>query len=192
MGEAFHSLVLEPLEFARSYLVMAHTGNAQRIESEHEAMRRHWLNAWQSVTLLNMTILQNLRLRIFPQVPAPPVLLNDQFQIRGELLETRGAGVFQKHPAAILDIFLLWQQHPEVKGLAAGTMRALWHARDLIDAGLRRRKKHRTQFMEILRMPSGLTHTLRRMNQFGVLGRYLPEFGRIVGQMQHDLFHGAL
>ena len=53
MGEAFHSLVLEPLEFARSYLVMAHTGNAQRIESEHEAMRRHWLNAWQWTTLRN-------------------------------------------------------------------------------------------------------------------------------------------
>ena len=97
--------------------------------------------------------------------------------------------MFQRHPQAILDVFLLWQAHPEVKGLAVGTMRALWHARDLIDAKFRRSAKHRRQFMEILRQPTGQTHTLRRMNQFGVLGRYLPEFGRIVGQMQHDLFH---
>jgi [protein-PII] uridylyltransferase len=42
--------------------------------------------------------------------------------------------------------------------------------------------------MEILRSER-LTWTLRRMSRYGVLGRYLPAFGRIVGQMQHDLFH---
>jgi [protein-PII] uridylyltransferase len=154
-----------------------------------EQLMQQFYTTAKSVTLLNSTILQNLRVRIFPQVPRPPVPVNEHFQIRGELLETRGAGVFQRHPSAILDVFLLWHMHPEIKGLSAGTMRGLWHARDLIDTSFRRRKRHRAQFMEILRMPSGLTHTLRRMNQFGVLGRYLPEFGRIVGQMQHDLFH---
>ena len=43
--------------------------------------------------------------------------------------------------------------------------------------------------MQILREPRGLTGRLRRMNLYGVLGSYLPAFGRIVGQMQHDLFH---
>ena len=41
----------------------------------------------------------------------------------------------------------------------------------------------------MFRHGSGLTHALRRMNRYDVLGRYLPTFGRIVGQMQHDLFH---
>ena len=154
-----------------------------------EQLMQQFYTTAKSVKLLNRTILQNLRLRIFPQVPRPPVMVNKQFQIRGELLEARGTGVFQKYPSAILGIFLLWQTHPEVKGLGAGTMRGLWHARDLIDSAFRRSKEHRAQFMEILRLPSGLTHTLRRMNEYGVLGRYLPEFGRIVGQMQHDLFH---
>jgi [protein-PII] uridylyltransferase len=40
-----------------------------------------------------------------------------------------------------------------------------------------------------LQAPRGITHTLRRMNQLSVLGRYLPNFRRIIGQMQHDLFH---
>jgi [protein-PII] uridylyltransferase len=97
--------------------------------------------------------------------------------------------VFQRNPSAILQVFLLWQQHPEVKGLAVGTMRALWHARNLIDSKFQRKAAHRALFMEILRQPAGQTHALRRMNQYGVLGKYLPAFGRIVGQMQHDLFH---
>ncbi len=154
-----------------------------------EQLMQQFYTTAKSVTLLNDIVLQNLRKRIFHQVTGKPVALNDQFQINGEVIETRGPGIFQRHPQAILDVFVLWQAHPEVKGLAVGTMRALWHARDLIDAKFRRSVRHRRKFMEILRRPSGLTHTLRRMNQFGVLGRYLPEFGRIVGQMQHDLYH---
>jgi len=163
------------------------TGTSGKRASE-QLMQQFYTTA-KSVTLLNNIILQNLRARVFPQVPRPPVAINKEFQVRGEVMETRGAGVFQRQPSAILEVFLLWETHPEAKGLSAPTMRALWHARDLIDSGFRRSKKHRALFMEILRLPSGLTHTLRRMNQYGVLGRYLPEFGRIVGQMQHDLFH---
>ena len=43
--------------------------------------------------------------------------------------------------------------------------------------------------MEIIRQPKGITHEFRRMNRLGILGAYLPAFGQIVGQMQHDLFH---
>jgi len=43
--------------------------------------------------------------------------------------------------------------------------------------------------MELLRSPEGVSTELKRMNRYGILGRYLPEFGDIVGQMQHDLFH---
>src|SRR5213079_1844930 len=44
-------------------------------------------------------------------------------------------------------------------------------------------------FLRILQAPQGLVHALRRMNNMSILGRYLPAFRRIVGQMQHDLFH---
>ncbi|MGH8677625.1 MAG: [protein-PII] uridylyltransferase, partial [Burkholderiales bacterium] len=156
--------------------------------ASEQLMQRYYTTA-KAVTLLNSIVQRNLRARIFPQPAVEPQPLNERFQSRGELLETRGPGVFQRSPAAILEVFLLWQQHHEVKGLAVGTMRALWHARDKMDARFRRDPANRACFMAMLRQPSGLTHTLRRMNQHDVLGRYLPVYGRIVGQMQHDLYH---
>jgi [protein-PII] uridylyltransferase len=156
--------------------------------ASEQLMQRFYTTA-KAVTLLNTIVLQNLRARAFPLPAGEPHILGERFQIRGEVLETRGPGIFKREPSAILEAFLLWQQHHEVKGLSVGTMRALWHARDQIDSRFRRDPGNRARFMEILRQPSGITHTLRRMNQYGVLGRYLPVFGRIVGRMQHDLFH---
>ena len=73
--------------------------------------------------------------------------------------------------------------------MTAPTLRALWRARRRIDARFRRDPTARLLFLHILQQPRGIVHEFRRMNQYGILGRYLPEFGRIVGQMQHDLFH---
>jgi [protein-PII] uridylyltransferase len=88
-----------------------------------------------------------------------------------------------------LESFLLLQQHAELKGMTAPTLRALWRARAVIDGRFRRDPKHKAQFLAILQQPRGLVHELRRMNQYSILGRYLPAFGKVVGQMQHDLFH---
>ena len=81
------------------------------------------------------------------------------------------------------------QKHPELTDLSAKTLRALWRAQHQIDAAFRRDPLNQSRFMEILRQPKGVLHALRRMNQYGILGAYIPAFGRIVGQMQHDLFH---
>ena len=59
----------------------------------------------------------------------------------------------------------------------------------LIDEEFRQNPRNHRLFLEILRAPVGVTHELRRMNTYGVLGRYIPAFGRIVGRMQYDLFH---
>ena len=91
-----------------------------------ELLMQRFYTTVKAVTLLNTIVLQNLRGRIFSLPPGAPQVLNDRFQIRGELLETRGPGVFEREPGAILEVFLLWQQHHEVKGLAVGTMRALY------------------------------------------------------------------
>ncbi|HKQ23873.1 MAG TPA: [protein-PII] uridylyltransferase [Burkholderiales bacterium] len=155
--------------------------------ASEQLMQRFYSTAKQ-VQLLNTIVLQNLRRRIFPSVNAEPRPLNERFRVHNELLEAAHA-LFQKQPSAILEAFLLLQDHPELKGFAVPTMRALWHARKKIDAVFRRDPLNRALFMEILRRPAGLTHTLRRMNQHGVLGPYIPAFGRIVGRMQHDLFH---
>jgi len=81
------------------------------------------------------------------------------------------------------------QQHSELKGMTAKTLRALWRSRERIGAAFRRDPRNRATFLSLLQQPRGIVHELRRMNQYGILGRYLPAFRRIVGQMQHDLFH---
>lgn len=162
------------------------TDTTARRASE-QLMQRFYTTA-KAVQLLNTIILQNLRIRIFPPADTEPHVLNERFRVRNELLEA-SYGLFRRQPSSIFEAFLLLQDHPELKGFSVPTMRALWHARELIDPAFRRDPRNRALFMEILRRPAGQTHTLRRMNQYGVLGRYLPAFGRIVGRMQHDLFH---
>jgi [protein-PII] uridylyltransferase len=105
------------------------------------------------------------------------------------LLDVVSEDVFERKPSALLECFTLLQTHPELKGMTARTLRALWRARRRIDAGFRRDPVNRALFLSLFQQTRGLVHEIRRMNQYGILGRYLPAFGRIVGQMQHDLFH---
>jgi len=154
-----------------------------------ELLMQRYYRAAKAVTQINTILLLTLRAEIFPDADAAPVVINARFQKRGELLEARDKNVFQQDPGAILESVLLMQQHPELKARSAATLRAIWRATPLINEAFRRNPRNRELFMEILRQPRGLTHELRRMNRHGILGRYIPAFGRIVGQMQHDLFH---
>jgi [protein-PII] uridylyltransferase len=151
-------------------------------------MQRYYRTA-KAISLLNVILLQNLRARIFTSADAEVVVINSRFTARKNLLEVADENLFQREPRAILESFLVLQQHPQLKGMGAGTLRALWRAKDKINAAFRAEPANRALFMEILRQPRGVTHELRRMHQYGVLERYIPAFGRIVGQMQHDLFH---
>ncbi|MCC6531476.1 MAG: [protein-PII] uridylyltransferase [Burkholderiales bacterium] len=142
-----------------------------------------------AVRQLNAIVHQNVGARIFPQRTEAPEPINERFCIRNELLEATREDLFEREPAAILESFQLLQEHHELKGMRAGTLRALWRAGPRIDAAFRQDPSNRERFMSILRSPSRLLRELRRMNEYGILGRYIPAFGRIVGQMQHDLYH---
>jgi [protein-PII] uridylyltransferase len=154
-----------------------------------EVMMQRYYRTAKSITQLNTTLLQNLGARLFPKPDVVPYPLNERFLVRGELLEAEDEQQFEREPLAVLESFLLMQQHPELRGMTAATLRALWRARRRVDARFRRNGLARLMFVQILQQSRGIVHELRRMNQYGILGRYLPEFGRIVGQMQHDLFH---
>ncbi len=158
-----------------------------RLGSER-LMQRYFRTA-REVTALNEVLLHNLRTRIDGITDAPPAPMNERFVVEHEYLRARDDLLFEQQPGAILECFALLQQHPQLKGLAASTLRAMWRATYLIDARFRRDTNHRNAFLGLFRHGTGLTHALRRMNRYGVLGRYLPAFGRVVGQMQHDLYH---
>jgi len=157
-----------------------------RRPSEH-LMQRYYRTK-RAVLLLNAVLLQNLHTHLFPEgVIIEPI--NERFVARDNRLSARDESLFEREPSTILECFLLMAQHPNLTGLSALTLRAMWRTRHKIDAAFRRNPRNRALFMEILRQPQGITHVLRRMSRNDILGRYLPVYGRIVGQMQHDLFH---
>ena len=156
--------------------------------ASEQLMQRYYRTA-KAITQLNTLLLQNIGVQLLSGEDSEPEILNQRFQAAHELLEARDADLFERQPNAILESFLLLQQHHELKGMSAATLRALWRARGRIDARFRRDPANRALFLQLLQQPRGLVHELRRMNQYSILGRYLPAFGRIVGQMQYDLFH---
>jgi [protein-PII] uridylyltransferase len=117
------------------------------------------------------------------------VPLNSRFLVRDGYLEVTDDLVFKRRPFAILEIFVLLAQHPDIQGVRAETIRLLRDHRHLIDDDFRSDIRNTSLFIELFKCKEGIHRNLRRMNRYGILGRYLPEFGHIVGQMQHDLFH---
>jgi [protein-PII] uridylyltransferase len=153
-----------------------------------EQLMQRYYRAAKLVRQVNTILLQNIHARLYPAA-TEPVPIDADFQRVDALLDLRDDELFARRPSAMLDAFLTRQRHPELTGMSARALRALWRERHRIDARFRRDPANHARFIRILREPRGLTHELRRMNLFGILGAYLPAFGRIVGQMQHDLFH---
>jgi [protein-PII] uridylyltransferase len=151
-------------------------------------MQRYYRTA-MFVSWLNELLLQHFREEILADRDAPAVPLSQHFQERDEYLEVSGEDVFVRNPSALLELFLVLQQNPRLKGVRANTIRLVTQSLWLIDEEFRQNPRNHRLFLEILRAPAGVTHELRRMNLYGVLGRYIPAFGRIVGRMQYDLFH---
>jgi [protein-PII] uridylyltransferase len=161
-------------------------GLEARRASEYLMQRYYW--AAKTVTQLNTILLQNIEARLFPQ-PIVPLPVNPRFNEVNGFIDIAGDDTFTATPSALLEIFVVMTERPDIKGMTARTTRALWHARTLIDDEFRANAAHKQLFLRILQAPQGLVHALRRMNDLGILGRYLPAFRRIIGQMQHDLFH---
>jgi [protein-PII] uridylyltransferase len=158
----------------------------QRV-SEQLMRRYYW--AAKAVVQLNQVLLLNIEEHIAGEDAPPMRRINERFFDRGGMIEVASDDLYEREPHAILETFLVYTQEVGVKALSARTLRALYNARHLMNAKFRSDPVNRARFMEILRQPEGQTHALRLMNQTSVLGRYLWVFRRIVGQMQHDLFH---
>lgn len=153
-----------------------------------EYLMQHYYWAAKAVTQLNAILLQNIEAQLFPQ-PGSLQPINERFNEINGLIDIAHDDTFETAPSAMLEVFLLLAQHSELKGMTARTLRALWHARFRIDSKFRHDPANRNLFLQILQAPQGITHALRGMNHTSILGRYLPNFRRIIGQMQHDLFH---
>jgi len=157
------------------------------VRPSEELMRQYYWAA-KAVTQLNQILLLNIEERLSPSTHTPRPI-SDKFLDKAGTLEVASDDLYQRNPHAILETFLVFEQHLGLKGLSARTLRSLYNARDLMNATFRNDPVNRATFLKILQQPRGLTHAMRLMNQTSVLGRYLWVFRNIVGQMQHDLFH---
>lgn len=158
-----------------------------RRASEILMQRYYW--AARLVTQLNTVLVQSIEESLFPVPDSAAKAIDDYFFDLNGRLDIQATDLFERQPHQMLRAFLLMQQHPELTGMTSRTMRAIWHGRGLIDANFRRDPRNKQTFLAILRQPQGIVHALRRMTMLNVLPRYLPAFRRVVGQMQHDLFH---
>jgi [protein-PII] uridylyltransferase len=170
---------------------MGITEESSRQASEAIMRRYYW--AAKAVTQLNDVLLQNIEALLFPQESKTthpiPGEGNEHFIERQGVLDITDPQLYQKHPEQILRTFLVFAQTSNVKSLSATIFRALYNARTKMDSKWRADPINRALFIEILKQPEGVSRAFHLMNRSSVLGRYLPAFRRIVGQMQHDLFH---
>ncbi len=115
--------------------------------------------------------------------------INERFQIRDGRIEAISDTLFLESPSALLEVFVLLGENPEIDGACSKTIRQIRQSRYLIDESFRQDDHNRALFMRLLRCKGKLSTQLQRMTRYGILGNYLPEFDVIIGQMQHDLFH---
>ena len=154
-----------------------------------EQLMQRYYRTVMELSRLNEMLLQQFEEAILMNPEAEPEPLNDQFEVKNGFLQTRGDDVFNRDPSALLELFLVLQQNEDIRGVSAYTIRLIRRHLHLIDEEFRQNPRNHRLFLSILRAPAGVTHQLRRMNLYGVLGLYIPSFGRIVGRMQYDLFH---
>ncbi|MXW53304.1 MAG: [protein-PII] uridylyltransferase [Gammaproteobacteria bacterium] len=115
--------------------------------------------------------------------------LNERFQMRDGYIEVIHDKIFEEQPVALMEIFVVMANHKEITGVRASTIRLIRKSVYLIDEDFRRNPTVGQLFLNLLRSPYTVASHLTRMRRYGILGRYIPAFGRVIGQMQHDLFH---
>ncbi len=162
--------------------------NGRITQRASEALMKRYYWAAKAVTQLNQILLLNIEERLAPNAHAIEPI-NARFFNKAAMIEVASDDLYIRQPHAILETFLLYQTTVGVRGLSARTLRALYSARGVMDATFRSDPVNHATFKAMLMQPAGMTHAMRLMNQTSVLGRYLWVFRRIVGQMQHDLFH---
>ena len=153
-----------------------------------EVLMQRYYRAAKDIRLAGEIIIPSLKSMLYGDSGAAEAI-DDDFARRGPLLECRDCGFFEREPAALFRAFLVLHGESGLTDFAPATLRSLWRAGRRVDARFRADPRNRRAFLELLRQPQGVTRTLRALNRYGILGRYLPAWGRIVGQMQHDLFH---
>lgn len=153
-----------------------------------ERLMRSFYQSAKFISLINTIISKLMQQLAFPSKVKIKAINSDFASADGQLLALQ-ADLFERRPQAIFEAFLLRQQLPEIGAFSPALLRQLYQSHRLIKGAFRRQALMQQLFLKILQQPIGVDRALQEMNRLGILGAYIPAFGRISGQMQHDLFH---
>jgi [protein-PII] uridylyltransferase len=133
-----------------------------------------------------MPVLSRMMARFRPRT-RPTLSESDDFVVDYNRISVVDENVFKHDPVNLVRIFHLAQKynlafHPDAMHLATRSLK-------LVDQTLREDVEANRLFLEILTSKNDAETVLRRMNEAGVLGRFIPAFGRIVAMMQFNMYH---
>ncbi len=164
--------------------------NNRKDNSGIEEFMKMYFKTIREISRLNEMLLQHFEEEIIYSKRKEKIIpINSRFQKRNEFIEIKNKNIFKRYPFALLEIFLLIQLDPKIKGVRASTIRSIRDHLFLINSKFRKDIRTRSLFMEIITQPRLVGHKLRLMHRYGVLGAYLPVFAKIEGLMQFDMFH---
>ncbi len=191
---ALHSLTNRPedrllFDYQRDLAAQFGFINAKQ-QSDVEQFMQFFFKTVVKIEQLNEMLLQLFSERFIKQNQVRKVIpITAEFSAINGYLQVTHDNVFTDNPLTLLEIFLLQQQIPSIKGIRASTIRLIRKSLHLIDDDFRQNPQANRLFLSFFRQPKGLTHQLRLMNRYGILAAYLPCFANIVARMQYDLFH---
>ncbi len=163
---------------------------SDQAEQAVERMMKDYYRTAMNISQLNEMLMQHFKEAILDHQQTHDIQpINTLFQSHNDFIEVTAPDVFQRHPSALLEIFVILANTPKLLGIRAATARLLRDHSNLIDETFRANAHNHGLFLALLRAPHQLYTQLTRMNRFGILSRYIPAFAHVTGQMQFDLFH---
>ena len=158
-------------------------------QKRSEKLMRIFYRATKSVKQLNGILLPMLQNRIHPKPKHVTHPIDDDYYQINNQVAAKDIRIFCNQPVQIFKIIQILQRRNDITSIEPQTLRAWWSATRNIRPDFYNNPDNRRQFISFFQHGEGLTHIMRFLNLYGVLGRYLPAWEKITGLLQHDLFH---